>query len=167
MSAKTDDLFKQVQAAFPTRPINGEHAFAQWGTTYPDAEPYSQQIDGKSWDQLDRAYIVRKSDALGFLSTRELVDVLPVYLRSLLEDGGWSPAAGLPYSDSGKASSRGGPRLGVDRFNALTDMLTIAQRAVVGRVLIAFGETDPDGWLGKGALSAVDNHWKQFLKTTD
>ncbi len=166
MSAKNDELLKQIQEAFPARPINGGHAFVEWGKSYPDAPPYRQQVDGKTWDQLDRAYIVRRSDALGFLSTRELVDVLPVYLRSVLEEGVWSPATGVlnlvlakprpPEKDDG---------LGVDRFNALIDMLTIAQREVTARVLKAFGDTDAEGPLGQAALAAFDDFWKQFLST--
>src|SRR5262249_34960744 len=154
------------RAAFPARPIDGKHAFVEWGTSYPDAPPYRQQIDGKTWDQLDRAYIIRRSDALGFLSTRELVDVLPVYLLSLLGEGVWSPSAGVltlilarprpPEKDDG---------LGVDRFNALVDMLTLAQREVIARALKVFGDTDANDRLGLAALAAFDDFWKQFLSS--
>jgi hypothetical protein len=52
-----------------------------------------ERIDGKTWQELDRAYIAVRSDALGFLGTRHVVAVLPAYLSSLIEEGVWSPAA--------------------------------------------------------------------------
>ena len=74
----------QVRAAFPAEPIDAARAFDDWGTTYPDAEPYAQYLEGKTWEQLDRSYIIKRSDALGFLGTQQLVAVLPVRRRALL-----------------------------------------------------------------------------------
>src|SRR5215467_9661104 len=87
------ELLDAVDAAFPKRRIDGDHAFAQWGHTYPNAPSYGAHVDGKTWAELDSAYIVRRTDAMAFLSTRELIDVLAVYLRSLIQDGWWSPVA--------------------------------------------------------------------------
>src|SRR5260221_13985411 len=95
MQLENAKTVEQVRAAFPTRPIQAEGAFTQWGASYPDARAYMEQLEGKTWAQLDRGYIVRRSDALGFLGTRHLVAVLPVYLCALIEDGVWSPAAGM------------------------------------------------------------------------
>src|ERR1700760_1305111 len=86
-------VLEQVRAAFPAERIHSAGAFDDWGTTYPDADPYAEQLEGKTWEELDRSYVIKRSDALGFLGTRHLVAVLPVYLSSLLEDGVWSPSA--------------------------------------------------------------------------
>ena len=163
MQLEKTQVSEQVRAAFPTQPVGGEGAFAQWGKSYPDARPYVAQLEGKTWDQLDRAYIVRRSDALGFLSTHHLVAVLPVYLGALIEDGVWSPAAGmltlvltkpLPGKDTG---------LGVARFNELVEALTDEQRSAVAAALRAFAETDEEGSLGQAARAAFDGHWKLYL----
>ncbi|HWO22452.1 MAG TPA: hypothetical protein VNO30_27025 [Kofleriaceae bacterium] len=92
MQSGREDFIKQLRSAFPAEPIHGDAAFAQWGGSYPDAVPYEQAIDGKTWEQLDRGYILRRNDALGFLSTQQLVQILPVYLLSIVEDGVMSPA---------------------------------------------------------------------------
>jgi hypothetical protein len=163
MQPEHDRIHEQLLTAFPAEPIHAGDAFAQWGMTYPDAATYREQLDGKSWDQLDREYIVRRSDALGFLGTRHLVAVLPVYLRSLVEDGVWSPAADmmmliltkpLPGEDTG---------LGAARFDELVDALTDAQRSAVASALRAFAGQDPDGSLGQAAYEALEGYWNDYL----
>jgi hypothetical protein len=94
------------------------------GATYLDAAPYAQHLEGKTWEQLDRSYIITRADALGFLRTRELVAVLPVYLRALLEDGAWSPCADtlvllLTKPEPGKKTG-----IKLPRFEALVSALT-------------------------------------------
>jgi len=72
-------VLEQLHAAFPVEPIDFARAFDDWGTRYPDAERYARHLEGKTWEQLERAYIIMRADALGFLGTRELIAVLPVY----------------------------------------------------------------------------------------
>jgi hypothetical protein len=64
-------ILEQLRAAFPAAPIDSARAFDDRGTTYPDAEPYAQHLEGKAWEQLDRSYLITRADALGFLGTRE------------------------------------------------------------------------------------------------
>ena len=92
MQSGRDDFVKQLRSAFPAEAIRGDAAFAQWGGTYLDAVPFEQAIDGRTWEQLDREYIFRRNDALGFLSTQQLVQILPIYLLSIIEEGVMSPA---------------------------------------------------------------------------
>lgn len=163
MQAEHAKILDQIRAAFPTQPIEAAGAFTQWGTSYPDAAPYMEHLDGKRWDQLDRAYLVRRSDALGFLGTRHLAAVLPVYLCALVEDGVWSPAAGmltliLARPRAGKKDTG----IGVPRFDALVEALTDAQRAAVASTLRAFAATDEDGSLGQAAHGALEGHWAQY-----
>jgi hypothetical protein len=154
---------EQLRAAFPATPIQSEGAFAQWGTSYPDARPYMEQLEGKRWDQLDRAYFARRSDALGFLGTHHLVAVLPVYLCALVEDGVWSPTAGMLTLILARPLPGKNTGLGAARFEALIEALTDAQRTAVASALGAFAETDEDGSLGQAARAALDGHWKRYL----
>ena len=106
----SNDFLVQLRAAFPATPIDAHDAFEQWGTTYPDAAAFAAQIAGQTWESLDRDYLVRNSDALGFLGTQTLVAVLPVYLRSLFEETVWSPATGtllLILNPPGSPDDRG------------------------------------------------------------
>jgi hypothetical protein len=158
------DFVAQLRAAFPATPITADGAFARWGTTYPDAAVYRERIAGQTWEQLDRGYLLRNSDALGFLGTEALVAVLPVYLRSLVEEGVWSAAAGMlmlvlarpaPGSDSG---------LGHARFDELVDALAPAQRIAVATALDTLARADADGSLGRAAQAALDGFWNLFVK---
>jgi hypothetical protein len=78
----TTAIIEQLRSAFPANEIDSRGAFATWGATYLDGADYAKQLDGKSWSELDRSYLDRRSDALGFLSTTHLVAVLPAYIAS-------------------------------------------------------------------------------------
>lgn len=156
-------ILDEIRAAFPAAPIQADGAFTQWGTSYPDARSYREQLDGKTWEQLDRTSLVRRSDALGFLGTQQLVAVLPAYLSALIEEGVWSPAAGIltlilaephPGSDAG---------LGQARFSSLVEALSDAQRKVIATVLRAFAKADEGGSLGDAAREAFEGHWQLYL----
>ena len=139
-----------LRAAFPAERIDGGAAFAQWGGSYPDAGAYRSAIDGKTWEQLDRVYIIKRDDALGFLSTRELVQLLPVYLRSVMEEGLMSPAleamlVKLTRPKSGATQAR---------YDALLASLSPAQRDAIVAVLQHLVDQDPDGSIGRDARAA-------------
>lgn len=156
-------ILEQLRAAFPAEPIESAGAFDEWGTTYADAERYAQHLEGKTWEQLDRSYIIMRSDALGFLGTRHLVAVLPVYLRALLEDGVWSTSADtlillLTKPDPGKKTG-----IKLPRFEALVGAFTSAQRAAIAAVLHAFAATDEGGSLGQRARAALEHQWNAYL----
>jgi len=156
-------VLEQLRAAFPAEPIDSAGAFDDFGTTYPDAEPYAQHLEGKTWEQIDRSYIITRSDALGFLGTRHLVAVLPVYLRALLEDGVWSTSGDalillLTKPDPGKKTG-----IKLPRFEALVGALSLAQRAAVAAVLRAFAATDEGGSLGERARAALEHYWNAYL----
>lgn len=150
------DLVEQLSSAFPAELIDGEAAFAQWGGSYPDAGAYAAAIDGKTWKELDAEFIVRRNDALGFLSTHQLVQVLPVYLRSLVKDGVMSPALDAVLVKLTRPSSD--PSRG--RFDALLAALSDAQRKAVAETLRQIAEDDPDGSPGRAARAALDDVWK-------
>jgi hypothetical protein len=156
-------VLAQVRAAFPAEPIDASRAFDDWGTTYPDALPYAQHLEGKTWEQLDRSYMIKRSDALGFLGTQQVVAVLPVYLRSLLEDGVWSISAEglillLTKPDPGKKTG-----IKLPRFEAFAGALTSAQRAAIATVLQAFAAMDEEGSPGDRARAALEGHWSAYL----
>ena len=139
-----------LRSAFPPEPIDGSAAFAQWGGSYPDAAAYRNAIDGKTWQQVDRAYIIKRDDALGFLSTRELVQLLPVYLRSVMEEGLMSPAleavlVKLTRPKSGATQAR---------YEALLAAISPAQRDAIVAALQHLVDQDPDGSIGRDARAA-------------
>lgn len=151
------DLIEQLRSAFPAERIDGEAAFAQWGGSYPDASDYTRAIDGRTWEELDDRYIVRRNDALGFLSTRELVQILPIYLRSLVNEGLMSPALDAllvkltrPTSEPARA-----------RFDALVAALSGPQRKAIASTLRCIAEQDPDGSPGRAARAALSDVWTE------
>jgi hypothetical protein len=159
MQSGREDFIKQLRSAFPAEAIRGDAAFAQWGGSYPDAVPYERAIDGKTWEQLDRGYILRRNDALGFLSTRQLVQILPVYLLSIVEEGVMSPALDAVLVKL----TRPAREPGRERFDAFVAALDRPQRTAVATALHLLAEQDPDGSPGRAALAAVDNFWKEYL----
>ncbi len=163
MQPEHTDLLQQLRLAFPVEPIRSEGAFADWGATYSDVVPYTQQLEGKTWEGLDRSYMVLRADALGFLSTHHLAAVLPVYLRSLIEEGVWSASADTLLLLLTKPGSEKKTGIKLPRFQPLADALTLAQRTAVATVLHAFAAMDEGGSLGSAALAALDGYWKTYL----
>jgi len=137
---------EDLRTAFPAERIDGGAAFAQWGGSYPDATAYRNAIDSKTWEQLDRAYIIKRDDALGFLSTRELVQLLPVYLRSVMEEGLASPAL-VKLTRPTSVATR-------ERYDALMAALSPAQRDTIVAALQHLVNQDPDGSIGRDARAA-------------
>jgi hypothetical protein len=154
----------ELRAAFPADTIDATGAFDEFGTTYPDAEPYTERLEGKTWPQLDRAYVVTRADALGFLGTRHLVAVLPAYLSALLDDGVWSPAADTLVLLLTRPEPGNKTGVKLPRFEALARALTPAQRTAIAAVLLAFAATDEGGSLGGRARNALDRHWSACLR---
>ncbi len=150
------DLVEELRSAFPAERIDGEAAFADWGGSYPDASAYAQAIDAKTWEELDAEYIVRRNDALGFLSTRQLIQLLPVYLRSLVRDGVMSPSLDAVLVKLTRPKSE--PSRG--RFDALIEALSSPQRKTIAATLRHIAEQDPDGSPGRSARAALDDSWE-------
>jgi hypothetical protein len=163
MQPSETTLLEQLRTAFPAKPIQSAGAFHDWGATYPDGEQYAKQIEGKSWLEVDRAYLLTRSDALGFLGTRHLIAVLPVYLRSLVEEGVWSHAADSLVLLLTKPSADQKTGITLPRFEMLVDALTPAQRTAIAEVLRAFAATDEHGSPGKRAQVALERYWKTYL----
>ena len=159
MQSSREDFIKQLCSTFPANAIRGDAAFAQWGGSYPDAVRYEQAIDGKTWERLDREYILRRNDALGFLSTQQLVQILPVYLLSIVEEGVMSPALDAVLVKLARPKREPGR----ERFDAFVAALDRPQRTAVATALHLLAEQDPDGSPGRAALAAVDNFWKDYL----
>jgi hypothetical protein len=153
------NFVEQLRSAFPAEPIRGDAAFAQWGGSYPDASSYEQAVDGKTWEQLDHAYILRRNDSLGFLSTQQLVQILPVYLLSVVEEGVMSPALDAVLVKLTRPTREPGR----ERFDAFVAALDGSQRTAVATALRCLTEEDPDGSPGRAALAALNNFWNEYL----
>jgi hypothetical protein len=84
-----------------------------------------------------------------------LVDVLPVYLRSMVEDGTRTPVPDTMVLVLNRKSQR--------RFEELIDALDLAQRAAVVSVLELFAASE-SGQPADAALAALAR-WKARLST--
>jgi hypothetical protein len=160
-------LIEDLRTGFPPEPIHAAGAFSDWGGTYVDDESYSKHIDGRTWEELDRAYMITRSDALSFLGTKHLISVFPVYLRSLLEDNLGSLAAEtlIPLLTKPGPEKRAGIKL--PRFQALVAALTPVQCTLIATVLRAFAARDvyegEVGSPGRAAIDALERHWGSYL----
>lgn len=148
----------RLLVAFPAKPIVAAGAFSTWGATYLDAEPFAKQLDGRTWSQLDRAYLVKRWDALVFLSTRQLVAVLPAYLLAMLEQ----PYTNLPEMLVSVLTkpTKVHKGLGKRRFNALVQALDDRQRAAVADALQQYARAHQGD---SSALVALDSFWDAYL----
>lgn len=160
MNPQHSQVQDQFRAAFSRDLIVAAGAFASSGATYIDAVPYAEQLDGKAWDELDGDYLAVRADALGFLSTRQLVAVLPAYLMLMLE----RPASDvpgmlmliLPKPDK-QHKGRG---LGKRRFTELVEALTATQRAAVATALRQFAAEHPED---DSARIPLESFWDRYL----
>ncbi len=163
MHTDRDRVLHQLRDAFPPTTIDADSAFAAWGMTYSDGEAYAEQLNGKRWDELDRAYLDLRSDAIGFLGTAQLVAVLPAYLRELLEGGPFSQVPDMLILTLTKPGPKIGSRLGKNRFDAMVNALTESQRAAVAATLVQFAKRYPETPHESAARLALDTYWDQFL----
>ena len=108
--------------------------------------------------------MLTRADALGFLGTKQLVAVLPVYLRSLIEDGVWSRSADtlMLLLKKPEAVKQTGSKL--SRFEALVCALTPEQSEAIAAVLDRFATMDEGGSLGEAARLAFERDWEVSVK---
>ena len=151
MQPTKDDVLAQLHAAFPAEPIQFEGAL----TGGLDNGAYREAVEGKTWEALDRAYVLTRSDVLSFLEMRHLVAVLPVYLRSLVEDGTRTPVPDTMVLVLNRKKQK--------RFDELFGALDPAQRAAVVAVLELFAATE-SGQPADAAREALER-WKTHLST--
>ena len=162
MQPEHSEILAQLRAAFPAKPIQAEGAFDDRGAPNIDAESYKKQIDGKTWEDLNGAYLVMCPDALHCLGTRHIVAVLPVYLRSLVEEGAGSPAVYALLHLLTRRGPKKKPGNSRTSFAALIGALTPAQSAVIAVILRAFSAKYEGERLGFAAETALED-WKTYL----
>ena len=56
------DVLAQIRAAFPPEPLRFEGAL----TGGLDGGAYREHVEGKAWEELDRKYVLSRSDVLSF-----------------------------------------------------------------------------------------------------
>jgi hypothetical protein len=139
-------------------------SFEQRSSLYPDAAAYREQMEGKTWEQLDPVFFARRSDALSFLGTQHLVAVLPTYLHLLIVLAPTSPVAEtlLPQLTKPSPTDHAGhlfDELG-RRFDELARMLSPQQSAVVAMTLRQFIEAAPGE--AERARPALERYWHTF-----
>ncbi len=154
MQTQGADALAQIRAAFPAQPI----AFAAARGDGLDGNSYRDHVDGKTWLELDREFILRRADALSFLEARHIAAVLPVYLCSLVQDGTQTAAPDSLLPALNVKSRR--------RFNELVEALTAAQRAAVIAALAAFMTAEPDGGQPTEVARAALDRWTSQASTS-
>ncbi len=152
MQSAQADVLAQLRAAFPPEPLRFEGAL----TGGLDGGAYRDQVEGKTWEELDRAYALTRSDVLSFLDTRHLVAVLPVYLRSLVEDGTQTPVPDTLVLVLNRKNE--------ERFQELFTALDPAQRAAVVAALELFGANE-SGQPADAARAAAER-WKAHVSSS-
>lgn len=164
------DITGRLRAAFPPRPIDAriETAFGPSGTSYPDAADFVLHCDGKTWEQVDRAFISRCADVLGFLKVPAVVNVLPAYLNLMLELA-MDLRSSLPDDlmqlltkpmPSDRSSFKGLVERQTKRFDELAGLLSHEQRHAIADILSRVVSDYPS--VGDQAQIALDRYWSQF-----
>lgn len=125
-----DSVIETIRSAFPPRPID----FATATADGLDNGAYRLHVDGKTWESLDSAYLVKRNDALSFLDAAHVAAVLPVYLLSLVTDGTRSPVPDTLLLVLDRRSET--------RFAELFEALSNDQRAAVVAALDAFAAAE-------------------------
>lgn len=146
------DVVSQIETAFPSEPIDFAGALAGG----LDDGAYRQHVHGKAWRDLDRAYLLSRSDALSFLAPAHVAAVLPVYLCSLVEDGTRTPVPDTLLLVVDRKSD--------ERFGDLVNALTVPQRKAVVAALDLFASVESGQ--PADAARAASKRWKQHLTVT-
>ncbi len=126
---RTQDFFERLRDAFPEKPLDFRDAL----TGGTDDGEFRNAVAGKSWTELDPALVGRRSDVLSFLQAQYFVQVLPAFLRSLVQDGDYTGVSDtlLVVLDWDQT-----PRLA-----QIAAHLTDTQREIVAEVLELFAST--------------------------
>lgn len=160
-----DELLAELRTAFPPRRIDASTAFVQRGRLYCDGPEVIALLHGKTWEEIDGTAFSRRSDSLHFLGDDHIRAVLPRALYLLVVLGPMSALGDMfPHYLRRKTSSdRHVTNLerSVARFDAWTNDLNLAQRRVVGRVLVEFAARFPN--YADLSEVALDRFWRQWL----
>lgn len=130
MLVTRDDVLARLRAVFPPARLDFERA----RTGGLDEGAYRRHVHGKTWRELDREYVLSRSDVLSFLEPRHLVAVLPVYLQSLVEDGTTTPVPDTLLLVLNRATE--------PRFDEIFHALDEAQRGAVIAALELFAASE-------------------------
>ncbi|HET9627517.1 MAG TPA: DUF6714 family protein [Kofleriaceae bacterium] len=148
---------KNLAQAFPPHPLEPTTAFREWGGTYTDAERFRQGVRGRSWPELDAAFLERHHDALVFLGPSSIADYLPAYLATLLRRD--RELSALPSFLWG-VLTRGAS---AERFDERFAQLTTAQRAAIATAL-AEHEHELEGTSRQEDVTEVlDSYWRSLI----
>jgi hypothetical protein len=79
------DEIEILNREFPRYPIDPTDTFAEWGGTYVDASAFRIGVSGRTWTELDAAFLERYHDALVFLGPSSIPEYLPAYLAKFVQ----------------------------------------------------------------------------------
>ena len=152
--SEADALCAALNALFPPRPITRamlEEPTAGW-EDYKGGD-LVQQLEGRSWDELEPAFIEQHHSALRYTGPEAFGALLPAYLRHLLQHRAFND---IPFVVAGELQRYGNP-VNVGVFDARIERLTAAQRAVVKRIVAFLTTREPM----QAAMSATfESYWR-------
>lgn len=79
-----DDLLKAVAEAFPPHPLDPSRMKRSWAGGYLDGAAFRADLDGRRWDDLNRAFMEFHGETIHFLKPPAFAELLPAYLVTVL-----------------------------------------------------------------------------------
>jgi hypothetical protein len=149
---------KNLTTAFPPHAIDPVATFSEWGGTYVDAEKFRQGVRGKTWPDLEPAFLEHHHDALVFFGPSSIADYLPAYLAALLRRD--RELSALPSFLLGVLRRSDD----ADRFGERFARLSSAQRLAIAHALVA-AEAEAEGSSRQSDITEVlDGYWRSLLE---
>jgi hypothetical protein len=133
MRSRNGEFGARLRAAFPAEPLDFKDAL----TGGTDGGKFRRAVDGRSWTELDPAWIGSRSDVLSFLEPAHFVAVLPAFLRLLVEEG---TATGVHDTLMVVLD-----RVQEPRFDKIAARMTCDQRGLVAVALELFAASTTGG----------------------
>ena len=152
--SKADALRAALKESFPSQPITRtmlEERSAGWEDY--KAGDLVQQLEGRSWAELEPAFIELHHSALRYAGHQAFGALLPAYLRHLLDHPAFND---IPFVVAAELKRYGDPTM-VRIFDARIERLTAAQRAVVKRIIEFLTTREP---MQAAMSAAFESYWR-------
>lgn len=154
-----DALAGALVEAFPARPLTRElltEPAAAW-EDYREGD-IVQELAGKTWLELDHAFLDRHHSALRYAGPAGFAALLPAYLRRLVEQPAFNE---MPFVVAGELKRYGDPTI-EKIFDERIARLDSKQRATVKRVIESLTTRAP---MEAAMAVAFESYWRSYEET--
>lgn len=79
------DVLSALTDAFPPHPLDPSQAKRAWAGGYLDVVTFRAGLEGRRWDELDRAFLEFHGETMHFLRPPAFAELLPAYLVAVLQ----------------------------------------------------------------------------------